>query len=89
MNPDIAGAKLGKELSSINLFYVYKAVNVVQERELFTVHDNPNPECPVGRNIQETIEPLFTAAQLAMEKVLGSLTLEDVVKSIATKENRC
>ncbi|HWK22389.1 MAG TPA: Rrf2 family transcriptional regulator [Ureibacillus sp.] len=89
VRPGVAGAELAKELSDISLFDVYKAVNVVQEKELFTVHDHPNPECPVGRNIQETIEPLFTAAQLAMEKVLRSLTLEDVVKSIATKENRC
>jgi len=89
VRPGVAGAALAKELSDITLFDVYKAVNVVQEKELFTVHDHPNPECPVGRNIQETIEPLFTAAQLAMEKVLRSLTLEDVVKSIATKENRC
>ncbi len=87
--PGIAGAELAKELSDITLFDVYKAVNVVQEKELFTVHDNPNPECPVGRNIQKTIGPLFTSAQLAMEKVLKSLTLEDVVKDISTKENIC
>lgn len=87
VRPGVAGAELAKELSEITLFDVYKAVNVVQERELFTVHDNPNPECPVGRNIQNAIEPLFTSAQLAMEKVLKSLTLEDVVKDIATKEN--
>ena len=89
VRPGVAGAQLAKELSDITLFDVYKAVNVVQEKELFTVHDNPNPECPVGRNIQNTIEPLFTAAQLAMEKVLRSLTLEDVVKDIASKENIC
>lgn len=89
VRPGIAGAELAKELSDITLFDVYKAVNVVQEKELFTVHDNPNPECPVGRNIQNTIEPLFASAQLAMEKVLKSLTLEDVVKDIATKEDIC
>lgn len=89
VRPGIAGAELAKQLSDITLFDVYKAVNVVPEKELFTVHDNPNPECPVGRNIQNTIEPLFTAAQLAMEKVLKSHTLEDVVKDIATKENIC
>lgn len=89
VRPGIAGAELAKELSDITLFDVYKAVNVVQEKELFSVHDNPNPECPVGRNIQNTIEPLFATAQLAMEKVLKSLTLEDVVKDIATKENFC
>lgn len=89
VRPGVAGAELAKELSDITLFDVYKAVNVVKDKELFTLHDNPNPECPVGRNIQNTIEPVFTAAQLAMEKVLKSLTLEDVVKDIATKENSC
>nr|WP_106781069.1 Rrf2 family transcriptional regulator [Lysinibacillus timonensis] len=89
VRPGVAGAELAKELSEITLFDVYKAVNVVQENELFTVHDNPNPQCPVGKNIQNTIEPLFTSAQLAMEKVLKSFTLEDVVKDITTKENIC
>lgn len=87
VKPGVAGAKLAKELSDITLFDVYKAVNVVQEKELFSVHDNPNPKCPVGRNIQNTIEPLFTSAQLAMEKVLRSVTLEDVVNDIAKNEN--
>lgn len=89
VRPGVAGAELAKQLSDITLFDVYKAVNVVQEKELFTVHDNPNPECLVGRNIQNTIEPILTTAQLAMEKVLRSLTLEDVVKDISTKENIC
>lgn len=89
VRPGVPGAELAKKLSDVTLFDVYHAVNVVQEKELFTVHDNPNPECPVGRNIQKTIEPLLTTAQLAMEKVLKSLTLEDVVKDIETKENIC
>jgi DNA-binding IscR family transcriptional regulator len=89
VQPGIAGAKLAKELSDITLFDVYKAVDVVQENALFTIHESPHPDCPVGRNIQNTIEPLFTAAQLAMEKVLSNVTLEDVVKDISTKESIC
>lgn len=87
VHPGIAGAKLAKDLSDITLYDVYKAVNVVQDKELFSLHDNPNPSCPVGKNIQNTVEPLFVAAQLAMEKVLGSVTLKDVVKDISNKEN--
>ncbi|WP_121610773.1 Rrf2 family transcriptional regulator [Mesobacillus foraminis] len=89
VHPGIAGAKLAKELSDITMFEVYKAVNVVKEKELFSIHENPNPDCPVGRNIQNTIEQLFTAAQFAMEKVLRNVTLEDIVKDMATKENIC
>jgi DNA-binding IscR family transcriptional regulator len=86
VHPGIAGAKLARDLSDITLLDVYKAVNVVQENELFSVHDEPNPECPVGRNIQDTIGPLFTAAQLALEKTLENVTLADVVKDIVKKE---
>lgn len=86
VRPGIAGASLAKELSEITLLDVYQAVDVVQEKELFSIHDNPNPLCPVGRNIQGAIEPFFVAAQLALEKVLGNITIEDVVKDIMKKE---
>lgn len=86
VRPGIAGAALAKELSDITLFDVYKAVNVVQEKELFSIHEHPNPACPVGRNIQNTIGSLFSNAQTAMEKALGNVTIEDVVKDIIKKE---
>jgi len=86
VRPGIAGAELAKELSEITLLDVYKAVNVVQEKELFSIHENPNPQCAVGRNIQHTIAPLFEIAQAALEKALGNITIEDVVSDIIEKE---
>jgi DNA-binding IscR family transcriptional regulator len=86
VRPGIAGTQLAKELSEITLLDVYHAVNVVPEKELFGIHDNPNPACPVGRNIQDAIIPLFSTAQLALEKALGNVTIEDVVKDIVEKE---
>ncbi|MGC4377201.1 Rrf2 family transcriptional regulator [Fictibacillus sp. Mic-4] len=86
VRPGIAGAELAKNLSDITLLDVYKAVNVVQENQLFSVHDEPNPDCPVGRNIQEAIVPLFTAAQLAMEKALENVTIGDVVNDIGKND---
>lgn len=86
VQPGVAGAKLSRKLSEITLFDIYKAVNVVEENELFSIHDQPHPECVVGKNIQSTIEPIFIGAQSAMEKVLQNLTLEDIVKDIEAKE---
>lgn len=86
VQPGIAGAKLAKEPSNLTLLDVYKAVDVVQENELFNVHENPNPACPVGRNIQDSITPVLSAAQLALEKVLGNVTIEDIVTNIMDKE---
>ncbi|MCT2345530.1 Rrf2 family transcriptional regulator [Niallia taxi] len=86
IRPGIAGAQLAKDLSEITLFDVYKAVNVVQEKELFSIHDHPNPDCPVGRNIQDTVLPIFSIAQSAMEKALSNVTLADIVNDILEKE---
>ena len=63
VRPGIAGAELAKDLSDITLD-VYKAVNVVKDNELFSIHENPNPDCTVGRNIQNTIDPLFSVLNL-------------------------
>jgi len=60
---------------------------MLYKNELLGMHENPNPDCPVGRHIQNTIEPIFSAAQLAMEKVLCNVMLEDVVKDIGKKLN--
>ncbi|RKL66577.1 transcriptional regulator [Salipaludibacillus neizhouensis] len=86
VRPGVAGGKLAKDPSNITLFDVYKAVDVVQEEELFTVHENTHPDCIVGKNIQNSIAPVLSAAQLAMEQVLGSVTIADVVKDIVEKE---
>lgn len=87
VQPGIAGAKLAKEPATITLLDVYKAVDVVKEKELFSLHDNPHPDCPVGRNIQDSITPILSSAQFALEKVLGNVTIEEVIKDIVEKEN--
>lgn len=86
VQPGIAGAKLAKEPSNIKLLDVYKAVDVVQDKELFSVHENPSPLCLVGRNIQDSITPVLSAAQLALEKELGNVTIEDIIKDITEKD---
>lgn len=87
VQPGVAGAKLSRPSSEITLLDVYKAVDVVQEQELFSVHDNPNPNCPVGRNIEDSVQPILSAAQLALEKELSSVTIKTILQDIASKEN--
>lgn len=87
VQPGVAGAKLARGLNEITMFDVYKAVNVVDENALFSVHDQPNPACPVGKNIQQTIEPIFSQAQLAMESVLKRITLADVMEDVSARIN--
>ncbi|GGF94980.1 Rrf2 family transcriptional regulator [Paenibacillus aceti] len=86
VRPGVAGAKLAREMSEITLLDVYRAVHVVEEDGLFSMHEKPNPECPVGRNIQAAIEPIFSAAQKAMEDTLAKITLQDIVEDIGEQE---
>ncbi|WP_215113157.1 Rrf2 family transcriptional regulator [Exiguobacterium sp. s63] len=82
VKPGVAGATLTKTLTDISLLEIYQAVAVVEPNELFGIHEKPNPDCPIGRNIQATIEPIFITAQAAMEQVLEQIMLADVVKDI-------
>lgn len=78
----VAGARLARQLDQITLLEVYRAVHVVGEDGLFAVHDQTNPDCLVGKNIQAAIEPIFSKAQKAMENTLAAVTLQDVVNGI-------
>ncbi|NGZ77151.1 Rrf2 family transcriptional regulator [Saccharibacillus alkalitolerans] len=82
----VAGARLKKPLAEITLLDVYKAVNAVGEGGLFAVHDSPNPNCEVGRNIQAAMNPIFISAQRAMEQVLEGTTVADVAGDISQLE---
>ncbi|WP_068620804.1 Rrf2 family transcriptional regulator [Paenibacillus tuaregi] len=81
----VAGAKLARPLEQITLLDVYRAVQVDISDELFSIHSNPNPDCQVGRNIQDTLETAFTRAQNAMEQELSSITMNQVVSDLVRR----
>ena len=73
------GAHLAKALDEITLYDIYKAVDCVDDEGLFHFHENPNVECPVGRNIHKAMDGRLQAAQAALENELKSTTLAQVV----------
>ena len=76
------GAYLTKELCEITLLDVYRSVDVVEEEKLFHFHEKPNPDCPIGANIQTVLEVILVQAQEAMEQVLESVTMEQLVTTL-------
>ena len=44
--------------------------------------ENPNPDCPVGRNIHNILDDKLQRVQEAMERELKSITLADVMKDL-------
>ncbi|MCY8344084.1 Rrf2 family transcriptional regulator [Bacillus haynesii] len=75
--PGVAGATLKKDPEDISLLDIYRAVQ--PQEELFAIHDKPNPNCPVGRQIQTTLDQTFHSVQQAMENELASKSLKDVL----------
>ena len=73
------GAHLAKALDEITLYDIYKAVDCVDDEGLFHFHENPNVDCPVGRNIHKAMDGRLEAAQAALENELKSTTLAQVV----------
>ena len=73
------GAHLAKALDEITLYDIYKAVDCVDDEGLFHFHENPNADCPVGRNIHKAMDGRLSAAQAALENELKSTTLAQVI----------
>lgn len=75
----LGGATLARPASEITLLDVYRAVESTEEH-LFHFHENPNPDCPVGRNIHAVLDDELDAAQRALEDRLAQTTLADLLE---------
>jgi Rrf2 family protein len=80
------GARLSRTASGITLLEVYRAV---EEGQMFAMHyASPNPNCPVGRQIQGVVEQSTRAAQRALEGELARRTIADVLHEVGARERR-
>ena len=74
-----SGITLAKSLDDITFYDVYKAVDCINEEGLFHFHENPNADCPVGRNIHKAMDDRLRKVQMAMEDEMKQITLAGVV----------
>ena len=80
-----SGISLAKEPGQITFYDVYNAVDSVNNDGLFHFHENPNPECPVGRNIHKAMDSKLESIQKCMEDEMRKITLADVMTDIQSK----
>ena len=76
------GYQLSKSPKEVTLLEIYFATQEVSHISLFPVHQNSNPDCPVGKHIQAAVSPLFASAEAQLEKELAHQTLEDVINNL-------
>lgn len=71
------GSALAKKPKDISLMDIFDAVE--KEEELFHFHENPNPECPVGRNVHAVLDKRLLSIQEAMKQEMKSITLQSLI----------
>ena len=74
------GSSLAKEPKDITLMDIFHAVE--KEEDLFHFHENPNPECPVGKNVHAVLNDKLLAIQEVMFKKMRSITLQDLLDDL-------
>ena len=72
------GITPARPLAEITFFDVYEAIEPVENGDLFHFHEEPNPECPVGRNIHGLLDGKLKAIQSAMETEMKKYTMADI-----------
>ena len=83
-----SGISLTKTPEQITFYDVYKAVDSVNDGGLFHFHENPNPECPVGRNIHKAMDSKLERVQQRMEDEMREITLANVMTDIQRELKR-
>ncbi|MCM1187109.1 MAG: Rrf2 family transcriptional regulator [Lachnoclostridium sp.] len=73
------GCRIARPLEDITFLDVYNAVECVESGELFHFHENPNQNCPVGRNIHYVLDEKLERIQSAMENEMTKITIADVI----------
>lgn len=75
-----SGYTLAKPASAISLLDIYQALDL--ENNLFPVHQNPNLDCPVGKNIQQTLDATFDVLKASIKQDLRAKNLSDIISDL-------
>ncbi len=80
------GALLARSGDTITLLDVYRAVD--EDGYVFGIHADPNPACPVGRNIQSVLNAHMETAERVLLAQLDQTTIASLANDITTTEKR-
>lgn len=83
----VGGAKLRLSPQEITLLSVYQAVELTGKTgSLFSFHEQPNPNCRVGKSIHFLLDERLESAQRALEKDLSQTTIADLLTLFVTRD---
>jgi Predicted transcriptional regulator len=67
-----------RALNEITFYDVYRAIEPVENGDLFHFHESPNPECPVGKNIHKLLDGKLVEIQKSMEDKMKEYTIDNL-----------
>lgn len=76
------GWRLKRRPGDISLRDIYLSL---QDENVFFMHEHPNPDCPIGGNIQPVLRKVFDDAQDAAASLLGRVTIADVLADVRAR----
>ena len=80
----VGGASLTKSPDQITLLDIFHAVEA--DENLFRLHENPNPNCLVGKNIHGILEGKLDKVKKTAESELNSISLQSLLDSLPTQD---
>lgn len=82
-----ANISLVRPVSDITLLDVYHAVTPPEQVDLFVVHKDTHPACPVGGRMPALLSGTYAKIERALETELASITVEDLTLEIIKKNS--
>ena len=81
----IRGFALNTDKDSLSLLQIYKAVSD-DKLSLFDIHQNPNDQCVVGKNIKPVLGNMFQDLENELSLKMQERTLKDCIEEIIKRE---
>ncbi|WGN90401.1 Rrf2 family transcriptional regulator [Ligilactobacillus faecis] len=81
--PGVAKASLARPAEEISMLEVYQAI--ADNTDLLHVDPHTNPKCPVGANIQATLEEKYELIQQAAEAQMAQISLASISASLSKR----
>ncbi|WP_125768435.1 Rrf2 family transcriptional regulator [Companilactobacillus furfuricola] len=76
--------RLSRPADQITLLDIYLAID--DSHELLHVDEKTNMNCPVGRNIQDTLNAAYDQVQQAAEESMKTIVLQDLIEDVLIRE---
>lgn len=76
------GYQLIKNPQEISLLEICRATQEANNIRLFQIHQNANKECPVGKHIENAMQPIFSSFEKQLEEEMLQQTLDDVINNL-------